>query len=341
MTKSSSKAVELVEAWRGDISESAHRGHAVIVDDTGQVVASWGDEGAVILPRSSCKMLQALPLIESGAAAAAGLGPEQLALSCASHNGAAIHTERVEAWMTGLGLAEQDFRCGSHYPYDTDQATQMRIAGEAPCQFHNNCSGKHAGFLTLNQHLGTGADYVDPTHPVQIAVRDAFEEMTGETSPGFGIDGCSAPNYACTVKGLAHAMAKMTRPTGLGRARGDAATSLMSAMMAHPDLVAGEGRACTTMMRAMGTKAAIKTGAEAVFVAMLPERGFGIALKIEDGTTRASECAIAALLVRLGVADAADPAIAKYLMKEDRNRRDMLTGMIRPTDTFFADGAAL
>jgi L-asparaginase II len=341
MTKSSDRAVELVQTWRGEFPEASHRGHAVIVDHTGQVVASWGDEEAVILPRSANKMLQALPLVESGAADAAGLGPEQLALSCASHQGSAIHTESVEKWITGLGLREEDFRCGSHYPYDTDRANEMRKAGESPCQFHNNCSGKHAGFLTLNRHLGGEAEYIDPDHPVQKAVRDANDDITGVAAPGYGIDGCSAPNFATTIKGFATALAKMARPETLGPTLGGAATRLVEAMMTHPDLVAGEGRACTLMMRTLSGKAAIKTGAEAVFSAILPEQGFGIALKIEDGATRASECAIAALLVRTGLANPEDPAIARFLMAEERNRRGILTGHIRPTDGFYAGGAAL
>ncbi|MBB5516918.1 L-asparaginase II [Rubricella aquisinus] len=341
MTESSDRAVELVQTWRGEFPESSHRGHAVIVDETGQVVASWGDENAVMLPRSACKMLQALPLVESGAADAAGLGSEQLALACASHQGSAIHTERVEKWTSSLGLREADFRCGAHYPYDTDRATEMRIDGEEPCQFHNNCSGKHSGFLTLNRHLGGGAEYVEADHPVQQSVRAAHDEMTEDTSPGYGIDGCSAPNFATTMKGFATALAKMARPETLGPTRGRAASRLVEAMMAHPELVAGEGRACTQMMRAMPGRAAIKTGAEAVFSAILPEHGFGIAIKIEDGATRASECVIAALLVRLGVAHADDPVIQRYLAAEERNRRGILTGHIRPTEAFYAGGAAL
>jgi len=160
-------------------------------------------------------MLQALPLLESGAAASVGLGSEHLALACASHNGASIHTDRVTAWLAHLGLGEDDLRCGPQRPNDRDARKQMGDA--APCQIHNNCSGKHAGFLTLSQHLSGEAEYISPDHPVQLAVRTAFEEMVGETSPGFGIDGCSAPNFACTLHGLAFAMAQMARPAGLDR----------------------------------------------------------------------------------------------------------------------------
>ncbi len=165
--------------------------------------------------------------------------------------------------------------------------------------------------------------------------------MCGAASPGWGIDGCSAPNFATTVHGLALAMARMADPRGLGATREAAARRLVAAMLAHPLLVAGEGRACSELMAAMGGSVAVKTGAEAVFVAILPERGLGVALKIEDGATRGSECAIAALLVRLGAITADDPAAARRLNPEILSRRGFHAGEIRPDPAFYAGGAAL
>ena len=329
-------AVPMVEIWRGNVAESHHRGHAVVCDPTGAIVAAWGDPEAVILPRSSCKMLQALPLVESGAADR--LDSERLALACASHQGAAMHVGRVERWLADLGLDESDLRCGTQVPDDAEERARLRGAGEAPCQLHNNCSGKHAGFLMLNRHLGAGSEYVEIDHPVQRAVRTAFEEMCGEKSPGWGIDGCSAPNFATTVHGLAGAMARMADPRGLGPAREAAARRLVPAMLAHPLLVAGEGRACSELMPAMQGRAAVKTGADGVFVAILPERGLGVALKIEDGATRASESAIAAILVRLGVLDRAHPAAHRRLDPPILSRRGFPAGAIRPDGAFFDEG---
>ena len=286
----------LVEVIRGGMLESVHRGAIAICTPAGEVVEAWGDPSRAIFPRSSCKMLQALPLVESGAAAAAGLRPEQLALACASHSGAPIHTRRVSAWLGELGLGEPDLRCGVQEPHDLAEHDALLRAGTCCDQTHNNCSGKHAGFLTLNRHLGGGSEYVEVDHPVQKAAREAMAEMTGDPDLGYGIDGCSAPNFATTLKGFAVSMARMARPQGLGRVREAAATALVEAMMAHPELVAGEGRACTEMMRAMPGRAAIKTGAEGVFGAILPGLGLGVALKIDDGGTRASECAMAAIL---------------------------------------------
>jgi len=325
---------EMVEVWRGPVLESRHAGIAVICNADGEVIESWGDPDTVILPRSSVKMIQALPLITSGAADAKGLTEEQIALSCASHQGAPIHTKRVSAWLNDLGLSENDLICGPQTPWDIPTRNAQIKAESGKCRIHNNCSGKHCGFLTLTQHLGAGPDYVDPDHPVQKAALDAFETVTGETSPGFGIDGCSAPNFATTLRGLGRAMGYFAGAREEGDRMERAAFRLAKAMRSYPDLVAGEGRACTELMRAAKGKVTIKTGAEGVFTAILPEQGLGVALKITDGATRASECAIAALLVKLGALDANDPLVKKRLNPDVPNFAGINTGEIKPAAGF-------
>lgn len=325
------RSAELIELWRGGRRESIHFGHAVICDRHG-VVEAWGDPATVIYPRSSCKMMQALPLVESGAADRAGLTPRHLALACGSHSGADLHVSLVRDWLGALGMAEPDLRCGSHMPRDRDARYALIRADEAPCQFHNNCSGKHAGFLTLNRELRGGPDYVDPGHAVQRVVKAAFEEVTGEVSPGYGIDGCSAPNHACSLEALARAMAEFATPRTDGR--GKAMTRLVEAMRSHSDLVAGEGRACTTLMRAMGGEVVVKTGAEGVFTAILPRQGFGIAIKILDGASRASEAALVAILVHLGVLDGRDPAVQDHLGRPLRNCRGYPAAQLRTARGF-------
>ncbi|SFJ12379.1 asparaginase [Jannaschia pohangensis] len=324
MSQLSSAAVDLVEVIRGDTVESVHRGHAVICDGAGQIIEAWGDPATMIYPRSSCKMIQALPLLESGAGRA--LSTAQLALACASHQGAAIHSEAVAHWLADMGLGEADLRCGTHMPYAEEARDDLVRAGKEPCQLHNNCSGKHAGFLMLSQHLGAGPEYVEVDHPVQRAIRTAFEEATEMDSPGYGIDGCSAPNFLTRLDALAGAVGRFARAREGQGTRQDAMARLTHAMGAFPEMVAGEGRACTDLMRAMKGKGAVKTGAEAVFVAILPELDRGIALKIVDGTTRASEAVIAALLSRIGALDAKDPVVERLTMGPIRNRRDMVTG---------------
>lgn len=322
-------AAELVELWRGGLLESTHRGHVVICDDTGQIVESWGDPARLIFPRSSCKMLQALPLVESGAADAAGLTERHLALSCASHSGAPLHRDMVEQWLGNLGLAEHDLRCGAHMPFDPDAQKQLIRAGQQPCQCHNNCSGKHTGFLTMNKHLKGGSEYIEIDHPLQLAVRAAFEEVTEESSPGYGIDGCSAPNFMTSIYGLARAMASFAVASDGGNRRQAAQARLRDAMRRHPELVAGQGRASTELMQALAGKVTLKSGAEGVFVAILPEQKLGIALKIEDGNSRAAEAAITALLQRFGGLDPAHPMAQKRLPALQRNCRGIAAAELR------------
>ncbi|MBF9033024.1 asparaginase [Rhodobacterales bacterium HKCCE2091] len=319
----------LVTLTRGGFDESVHRGHAVVWRAGSGPVAVWGDADAVILPRSSCKMMQALPLVESGAADRAGLTTRHLALACASHNGAAIHTGLVDTWLADLGLAESDLRCGPQFPDDREARKDLTCSDRAADQRHNNCSGKHTGFLTLTRDLGGGPEYVDPDHPVQRAVLSAFEEVTEQSSPGYGIDGCSAPNFATTMSGLARAMASYAAAGTGGSAREDAMVRLREAMMAHPDLVAGEGRACTRLMRAAGGRAAVKTGAEGVFIGILPDRKLGIAVKISDGATRGAEAVIASLLVAAGVVDPVDPVAEELTRGPILSRRGLHAGTIR------------
>ncbi|PHQ94917.1 MAG: L-asparaginase [Marinosulfonomonas sp.] len=326
--------VAMAEVWRGEFLECVHVGHAVVCDASGNIVQAWGDPDAVILPRSSCKMIQALPLIESGAADAFGLTQDQLALSCASHQAAAIHTDRVQTWLANLGLSDEDFRCGPQMPNDWDAKQTLIKGDQSPCRYHNNCSGKHSGFLTTTKHLKAGPEYVDLSHPLQLAVREAFEDVTRIDSPGFGIDGCSAPNFATTVHGLARAMGFFAAARDDGPLRNRAAARLVEAMMAYPELVAGEGRACTDLMRAMGGNVALKGGAEGVYVAILPEKGLGVALKIRDGASRGSECAIAAILVSLGALDANDPVLDKWMDVKQRNFDGLETGYLRPAIGF-------
>ena len=313
----------MVEILRGPFVESRHMGHAVVANAQGDVIESWGNPTEIILPRSSAKMLQALPLLESGAGA--HLSMEQLALACASHSGETRHIDRVTDWLGEMGLDETALCCGTQASGDRALRHKMIRDGQAPTRIMNNCSGKHTGFLTLALHLKADLNYVDPSHPVQVHVKSAFEETCNETSPGFGIDGCSAPNFAVSLKGLAQGMARFAT-AGRGSGVRDAAMAkLRDAMIAHPKLLSGEGRACAALIEAAKGRAAVKTGAEGVFVAILPDQGLGIALKIVDGATRASEVAIAALLARLGVIDAAHPMLNRPI----KNWDGLITGVER------------
>lgn len=290
----------LAELWRGGVLESVHRGAAAVAAPGG-LVESWGEVRRPVLPRSALKPLQALALVESGAADARRLGSEELALACASHSGTPAHTERVAGWLAALGLAPGDLGCGAHPPLDGRARAALRLAGVEPSPVHHQCSGKHCGFLTLAVHLGAEPRrYLEPDGPVQARVRAAIEEVADETVTATVIDGCSAPAHALSLAALARAMARLARPETLAGRRAEAARRLVAAMKAHPELIGGPGRDATRFTRDAAAGAVAKTGAEGCFVAALPAAGIGIALKIADGAERAAAVAMAGLLARAG-----------------------------------------
>jgi L-asparaginase II len=234
----------------------------------------------------------------------------------------------ASSWLEGLGLGEADLRCGAHEPSDRVERDRLIRAGERPCQYHNNCSGKHSGFLTMNRHIKGHSEYVEHDHPLQVMIKAAFEETTGEQSAGWGVDGCSAPNFATSVHGLARAMGRFAGATGGGDKRDQAMHRLTRAMAQFPELVAGDTGTDTELMRAMDGKVTIKGGAEAVHIAILPHLKRGIAIKIVDGGYRASDAVMTALLVRLGALRASHPYAKKRLNAVQTNWRGKETGIV-------------
>ena len=293
----------LVEVTRGPLVESIHRGAVAVADARGGLRLSLGNVERAIFPRSALKPIQAVPLIETGAADAFAVSEEELALACASHSGEPQHTERIAAWQRRIGCSVADLACGPHRPVHEPTANAMIVRGEKWTPLHNNCSGKHTGFMTLARGLGAPvANYQEHDHPVQRAVEAALKEMAGLTGPlPYGIDGCTVPNFAVPLAALARAVAQIADPNALPLGRADVRRRILAAMTDYPELVAGTGRPCTLLMR-QNPKIAVKTGAEGVYVAILPELGFGAAVKIDDGGSRAAETAIAAVLIALGAA---------------------------------------
>ena len=319
-----------VEALRGGRVESRHRVSAVVVDDQDRIIASAGDVDQPIYPRSAIKPLQALPVIESGAADEFDLSPEELALACASHGGEPMHVERVAAWLARLGLGEPDLTCGPHLPLHQPNAEALIAAGSKPTRLHNNCSGKHTGMLSTALHAGEPTrGYLDPEHPVQRRIEAVLQRMTGgAVVSGPAVDGCGAPTWQIPMRAVALAAAR------LGSDEGIAATRVREAMTHHPELVAGTGRCCTAIMR-HGRGILAKTGAEGVYLAAIPAKRLGLALKVEDGATRAAEVAVLDVLDRLGAFDsAARDALAEQMQPTLRNHAGAEVGRVRPTDAW-------
>ena len=329
-----SEAPVLVEVTRGGMVESRHRGSAVVCDAAGRVVMAWGDPAEPIYARSALKPLQALPLVASGAADAFGLGDAELALACGSHHGEAIHVAAVARWLARIGCTAADLECGAHRPIDQAAAEALVRAGEAPSALHNNCSGKHAGFLTTARHLGEPTrGYIAYDHPAQRRVIAAVETMSGldlSTAPR-GTDGCGIPVVAIPLGGLARAMARMADPQGIPPDLASASGRLLAAMAAAPLMVSGSTGFATALLRAAGDEVCAKPGAEGVFAASLPGQKLGLALKIEDGAGRASEVALGTILLRLGVlSPRAEAALGERLRPKVRNVAGAVVGEVRP-----------
>ena len=299
----------LVNVLRGGAVESMHRGALAVVDADGTLHTALGDIDRPIFPRSAVKVLQALPLVESGAADRFGLTDAELALACASHGGEAVHAQAAAAMLVKAGVDVAALECGTHWPYFDGAIKAMAAAGAQPSALHNNCSGKHAGFVCLGCLMAEGRErraflsgYVRPDHPVMREVTAALQAATGFdlATAAVGTDGCSIPTYAIPLRHLAHAFARVGTGTGLRPGHARAAQRLRQAVAKAPLMVAGSGRFDTRVMERLGERVFCKVGAEGVYCAALPELGLGVAIKMDDGNTaRACEVVMAALIARL------------------------------------------
>jgi len=325
----------LVEILRGGIVESVHRGAVSVIDGDGCAVAAIGDVGRPVFPRSAVKAIQALPLVESGAADAFGFGSAELALACASHAGEPGHTELAASMLARAGLDETALECGTHWPSSQEATIALARSGGAAGPLHNNCSGKHSGFLATCRHCGIDyRGYVGAGHRFQAMIAQTMTEVTGaiHDAGNMGIDGCSIPTYAVPLENLALGFARLTTGNGLEPRRAAAAKRLMDACMAEPFYVSGTGGACTRLMQAAPGRVFAKIGAEGVYCAALPELGLGIALKCDDGASRAAEALVASVMGRL----LGDEELAAKLnaigSPEIFNRRGVPVGSVRVTE---------
>lgn len=324
----------LVEVTRGPAVESVHTGAAIVMDADGKVVLALGEDRP-IYPRSAIKSLQALPLVESGAADRYGFGDAELALACSSHSGEARHAATSAAMLARAGRDVGTLECGAHWPSGAAATQELARSGSAPSALHNNCSGKHAGFVCFacaNDINPRG--YVGIDHKVQRFVAEAVGEVTGhrlDAETAIGTDGCSIPTFAIPLSRLAHGFAKLATGHGVGPERARAMARLRAACAAEPFMVAGTGRFCTRVMEMFGPRVFVKTGAEGVFCAAFPEQGFGVAIKCSDGASRAAEVIMASLIRRfIPMSDAETTAFAPLAEPRLVNWNGITVGGLRP-----------
>ena len=332
----------LVEVRRGSITESRHRGHIVVVDGDGKVLAHLGAPETVTHLRSSAKPHQAIPLITSGAADHFRFSEKEVAIACGSHNGDPMHTETVASMLQKIGLDESALKCGTHEPYSKDAARKLRERGEPPRVLQNNCSGKHAGMLALALHLGAPTEtYDEADNPVQLAIGRVIERFSGVPLEDIavGVDGCGVPVFGVTVRAMALMYARLIMPPATFDDRTRAAcVRIVSAMNEYPEMIGGVTDSLdTALMRAAPGRIVPKAGAEGLFTAAIAPsdqwpRGLGLALKIEDGDKggRARRPAVIETLRQLGVlSDAALDGLATYTSGSVRNHRDEIVGEVR------------
>jgi len=304
----------LVQRLRDGAVESQHRGVWCLCDGTGAVLEGDGALDHPVFTRSSVKCLQALPLFESGAADSFGFTPQEIALAVASHNGESAHTGLVAALLARLQLGPDDLRCGVQPPADPAAKEALRADGLQPSQLHNNCSGKHAGFLALARHLGVPvARYIDPDSEGQVLVKQAVLDLSGvdPATLSVAIDGCSAPTFRMPLPGLATAFARVSSPDvgwpTFDEARRSACKRMLDAVAAHPALIAGEyKRLCTEIARVTGGRLFPKIGAEGVYAIGVRDGRRGLAVKIDDGGIRAVHAVVIGLLERFDLVTKAE-----------------------------------
>jgi len=328
--------VPLAVLTRGGITESVHYGSVAVTDAQGQLLYRAGAPDAVTFTRSSLKPFQAMPVLSSGAAAAFGFGDPELALMCASHSGEERHVEVVSGMLARIGCTADHLQCGTHAPYFYQTLEQTPPPGAVFTTLQHNCSGKHTGMLSFCRHCGEPIDnYLDPDHSLQRAIRHSVAHFTGvaESSLNMGIDGCSAPNYALPLSGLARAFARLASTTEDDH-YGDAPQRLFAAMTAHPELVSGEKRSDLLAMQTGQGDWATKVGAEGVQGVAVRSRGIGVAIKIADGNARALHPVTVSVLQQLGLlADPAATPLGAFFEPPQRNLRGVVTGAMQPVFT--------
>jgi L-asparaginase II len=334
----------LVEVTRGPIVESMHYGVIAVSDVDGNLSAWAGNPGTVTYYRSSSKPIQAVPLVESGAAERFGLTDVEIAVVCGSHGGEDVHFAAVSGILDKIGVGPDALACGVHAPYDRAALRMLEETGQAPNVLHNNCSGKHAGMLALARFHGWPVGgYEHPRHPVQQTLLETTAQFAGlePAQVAVGVDGCGVCTFGISMHGMAMSFARLAQPEFWPEPRRSAVWRIVGAMTAHPEMVAARhGRIDTDLMRAAGGRLIAKAGAEGVYCAALlgsaQEPAMGFALKLLDGDPqgRARNPAVVEGLRQAGFLD--EDALNKlesYWMEEVRNRPGDVVGMVRPAFT--------
>ncbi|WP_254777549.1 asparaginase [Paenibacillus naphthalenovorans] len=325
----------LCEVTRGNLTESMHRGHIAVVDNKGKLIACAGNPRHYGYMRSTAKLLQAIPLLEARGDEQFGLTEAETALCCSSHGGEPEHTAAVQSILHKLGLTESALACGRQEPLYKPSADELKQKALQPSQLHNTCSGKHAGMLVLAKAMNVSIkQYTRLEHPVQQKMLHIISFMCGVSTEniGVGTDGCGVPVFAVPLSALAYAYARLGAPDELAAQRAAACRKIIHVIGRHPYYVAGTNRFDTRLAEVTQGRVIGKMGAEGVYALAVPDRGIGLAVKIEDGAERALYPTAAEALMQLGALTREEAGrLAEFHYPKVMNRRGETVGSIRPS----------
>lgn len=314
-----------VKIYRGSAVESEHRIHAAIVDSSGKTLQSYGNPKLLTYTRSAIKPLQALVAVSSDSHQE--LTSQEIALACSSHMGESFHTEAITHWLSKLQLKDKHLLCGRHWPYNQESSFELVRENEEPTNIHNNCSGKHSGFLfACQKNHWPLENYNLATHPLQKSIMKILSDFSGTpiTDQSLATDGCNIPTFLMSIENVARAMAHLADYKKLTPEFSHAAERIFKACREFPQYISGTGEYCTEIVKELQSPALIKIGAEGVMAASLPDKKLGIYIKAEDGAKRAAEAALSFILVELGVLSPS----SSFLRPQIKNRKDISVGYI-------------
>lgn len=320
--------------YRGENLESTHDVHIAVVNNEGKLLYSYGNPKRLTFPRSSMKPFQAVPLIETGAADYFQYSPAELSLSCASHSGEQIHREAVLHILDKIGLNEEALQCGTHIPRDIESYKQLIRDGKDLTPVFSNCSGKHSGMLATAVHMKEDVStYREVHHPLQQRILDVIEDVCNipKEEIQLSVDGCGVPVHRLPLFHAALGFARLAKPNeSLALKRAATLETIRNAMIQHPEMVGGTDRFDTDLMKVYNGRVVAKAGAEAVQCIGLVKEGIGIAIKVEDGGTRATSVAAMEVLKQLGIGDEKIfQALKDYVIAPVLNARNDTIGVIR------------
>lgn len=325
----------LVHVTRGRLTECFHRGHIAVSNASGEMLYELGNRQHVTYARSTAKLLQVVPLVETGAADHYGFTPAEIAVMCASHNGEREHVQAVQSILTKLGLDESALLCGAHQPYDRQTREQLAANNEKPSSLHNNCSGKHAGMLALAKYLNMPLTaYIERDHPIQKHITETIAELAQIKVDDLviGIDGCGVPVFGLTIEQLALAYSRYGHGEYVSDNRAAACRRIVAALREQPFYLAGSERFDTRLIEVTNGRIIGKMGAEGVYAITVPASSLGIAVKVEDGAARALYPTVVETLKQLLLLNESELAqLSEFHTPAILNRSGKHVGTIEPS----------